>query len=632
MTTIKILVGTLLCVLTSPFLHSMAQSRTLSNYIELKSFFLEGAAICLDKKSDPKHFIGLVRHLKGDAVAQALGVDSQILTTYFNADAVVELLELCTKEGKHERKADALIRSCKLDVFEREFGSVHIKKAIKQVAKLCFFSGTEDEKKELLGKCKESVELLQQEGSEKLKGLVRLEKIQKLIDEAIAGTPFEWDELISALVIENFTVSPYFHLGNSLHLIKCLLQKESLTPMILINSIRWDTFLLALPELCGLGERLLTGLFDKELLEEQLKRFQNNQPLDPLALRNTIKPEALQRLHINPESVDDYIDFAKVASGLAKLRNNLPAPELREVCNFERIKEQTGLDIQAFFNRDVPEQVKLCQLDSLTQVLTNREFLRNCKLVLLGATSTAVLWLLCHEVSHEWMEVFEPTQWYTAWPACMLLVYLFYRTAHSLDNLPTQKVVSTNLALIKAGYMIKKQLGSLPTTHQTVLESVPQDNPAYESIKQFLFLITPDQLLTLSHPCCILMLFENPSTFITKQEDFIECICSTDPGNIQKRVAVIVGILEAQSPYNTLPHAQSFTEFKNLLGIMPTVYDKLPHKKVMKLAKYRPHLLNRYPEFLQEAAKVKIGTDSLILIFMKALTQAHKREHQNFIS
>lgn len=628
----KILVGTLLCVLTSPLLHGMAHSLSLGNYIELRSFFLEGAAICLDKKSDPKHFIRLMRHLKGEAVAQALGVDIQTLRTYFNADAIVELLELCAKEGRLESKADALIRSCNLDTFEQACGTVHIKKAIKQAAKLCFFSGTDDEKKELLGKFKETVELLQQEGSEKLTRLIRLEKIHKLIEDALADKPFEWNEFIAALVVGNFTLSPYFHLGNVLHVIKSLLKEEPLTPMTLINAVGWDTFLLGLPHLCGLGERLVEGLFDKDLLEEQLKRFQNNQPLDPHALRNTLRADALQRLHIQPESLDDCIDFTKVARGLTKLRNNLPAPELREACNFERIKEQTGIDIQAFFNRDVPEQVQHYQLDGLVHTLTNREFLRNGKLVVLGATSTALMWILGHEASHEWMEVFEPTHWYTAWPCCLLLIYLLYRTMHSLDTLPTQRVISTNLALIKAGYMLKKQLGTLPTTHQTVLESIPQDTPGYESIKQFLSLITPEQLQILSHPCCILMLFENPSTFITKQEDFIDRICSTDPEHIKNRVTYIVRLLETQNPYNTLPHAQSFTEFKDLLKIMPAAYRELPHKKVMKLAQYRPHLLMRYRKFLEEAAKVKVGNDNLLLLLMKALAQAHTREHHNFTS
>ena len=602
----------------------MDEKLSLHNYVELNSFLLEAAALSLDKQADHRRYIRLGKHVKLPALAETLTIKPEVLSKFFNRESVVDFLELSTQEGKFEQKAATLLGCFNIPALEQEFGSSHLKKALKQFTKLYFFTGDEEDKKKILHSLKRALKKLQEEGSEKLKKAVDLEKLQELIDTALEGQPFAWSKIPLALSIEGLTLTPYLHLGNALQCISQVVNKEAPNSLTLLNAIRWDTLLMKLPQLCGADERLISGLFDKKLLEDQLARLQNNLPLNPAALRNTIKKEALDKLGISHETLDEYIDFSKLATGLPKLRKNMPAPELREAINVKLIEEKTGLEVSCLFNPAVPEVVRADKFDNVVQNLSNRQIFEKSKIAVIACTATIFLWLIGHKMCHSCMEVLEPQEWYTWWPFCVALLYISYITMRSLDNPAPLKVGGANVALLKAVHVVKKISDMLPTTHENIIACVPHDYPARESIKEFLSLITPEQLQILSHPYCILTLFEDPRAFITKQEKFINALCRQDPERAAGVISYISRLLEAYSPFERLPHADSFKSFKELLT--EEMIQELPHKDFLAIAQYRPHLLSRYVSFLKKVSRWRIAGDSLINVYYEVLELAQPQE------
>ncbi len=161
--------------------------------------------------------------------------------------------------------------------------------------------------------------------------------------------------------------------------------------------------------------------------------------------------------------------------------------------------------------------------------------------------------------------------------------------------------------------LFKRRIREALLTQKT---SDPEHQACYE---EFIDLLTDAHLGALPNPLELLNLFNKPRNFVANQCRFIECICSDDRGQVKPRVKIICDLLEGVKACDTLAHTKEFDEFLRLLD--HDLLEQLP-PKLIKIARYCPHILQTQTKFLTSVSKKMIDNGSILWHYYAALMNA----------
>ncbi len=598
-------------------------AETLKACVDFKDLWFEVGAFLYKGKLHRKGFLKCFNKAK---ISELFSGTPEKFESLVDTTHVVEFFRLVLEKSYDDesrtKKARALKNSFHMDAWEDELECENLGPVLTNLTQVIYFSGTDAEKKTLLGKLKRSIaRIAPEDGAQerKIDTFFDLPALARIVDDLLADQAVSEEHIVRVIkadtLLENIsghtkTVCSYIHLRNFLTFMVTLIRADQAQKdpsfSALLNCLRWDAFFINLPELLGHSPAILPSLFSIPELKAQITLLQEGTELTAEGLRTIINTQALQSFRITPEMVEEYVNFELLARGLNALRRGEQSEELKQAFNIPSLEALLGKDISSAINSDLPEAAQYKRLSELRDYLTKSTWL-----LPLFTCGTGILWLgtmvLCEG------------KWYSAVPLA-IGVAAYNGLTYGQKKKPLSIPIGNWIA-VKAHRFFAKLLPLKETLKNELLELAPTHPEHEQNYRLIVSLLTEEHLQTLPHSLQLLNLFEKPRTFVAKHPKFINSICTLDNENALACLTIIRDLLEQVVPLENLPHKKAIETFFDLCN--PETLIELPHTGLIMIVLYCPHVLERQQEFLQKAETLVTDNNRPITwYYHEALKQA----------
>lgn len=609
-------------------------SEALSACVDFKDLMFELGAILYKRKLDKKGLSHLASCFHKDKIAELFACPpdtfERLIDTKNLSDYCTLILEKSYDAEASSKKARALRKSFPIDAWEEELECEDLGPVLTHLTKLIYFTGTPQEKKELLKKLKRAVShLLPEEGAElrKVDAYFDLKALIKIIEDLLADKDISEEALVSVIKTDHLLKNipddrallfNYMHLKNFFIFLMTLIRadqaQEDPSLPALLSCIRWDSFFISLPEFLGKSPHALTTFFSRDALKQQITLLQEGTELTAKGLKTILNKEALESI-LPPDALEKLINFENLAKGLNALRRGEQAQELKDIFNFPALESVIGKELVEAFRADLPESVQQKKFSEFIEHCTQPKYLG-----IVGSAAT-LLWLAGHAFCHTCMEALEPQ----GIPAALLFtgaVGAVYAGSQFIEKKKPLSVVLFNTIAVKVHRALANLLPYTSPSKEELLEHLPADAQLRPMYTTFVNLLNEDQLALLTKPIELTKLFDQPRTFITTNSRFIEGLCDDENEHAKEHLRIVRKLLEGVIPFEQLKHKKAIETFFD--NLTPDTIGLLPHKDFIKVARYCPHMLHKQTVFLQRAATFILGNKPVIWYFYEALNQAEE--------
>lgn len=611
-----------------------SQGQALLACIEFKDLILEVGTLLYKGKLDQRALSRIAACFHKDTIAGLFAEDVATFGRYVDTESLSDFCTLML-EGRYDtrardKKARTLRKCFNIETLEEEFQCEGLRPVLDYTAKLIYFSGTQEEKRELIRKLKRAVTKLHREQkSNILDRYFDFDALQQVLDDLLNDdAAISQEQLLSILKSDAMREIPHEEqslrtyvlprncLTFLMQLIGADLKEESLPWTSLLSCIRWDALCITIPERLGHTQGTLRNFFSVEQLKEQITLLQEGTALTADGLRSIIRFDAFEMALISEEQIESCINFEHLAQALNALRRGEQSHNLAEVFNFPRIEELIGVDLQSATNSDLPEGVqrqKYAQaLDHITRL--------NPGLIAVILGGPTLLWLVGHGLCHPCMEFFEPQQLTSVGILFIIISTVLYKGGELYQAKKPLSTIIANAVTVKAHRAIAQLLPGAYPKRQELLTHKPTNPALNEPYTMFIGLLTDEHLAMLTKPIDLVNLFEKPRTFVTKKSNFIEGLCTLDKDRALERIRIVAQLLESVVPVERLPHVESIDTFFD--NLPPDTLGLLPHPGILVIARYCPHTIQNKAEFLRKASSYILGDKPVIWYFHDALYKA----------
>jgi hypothetical protein len=611
-----------------------SQGQALLACIEFKDLILEIGTLLYKRKLDQRGLSRLTACFHKDTIAGLFAEDVATFGRYVDTESLSDFCTLML-EGHYdsrarEKKARTLRKCFNIDTLEEEFQCEGLRPVLDYSTKLIYFSGTQEEKRELIRKLKRAVTKLHRDQKQDLLDrYFNFDAIHEVLDGLLNNDiNISQEQLLSILKSDSINAIPQENRSLRAYVLphKCLtflieligadLREESLPWTSLVSCVRWDALCITIPECLGHTQSTLRNFFSVQHLKEQITLLQEGKELTADGLRSVIRFDAFEMALINEEQIEACINFEHLAQALNALRRGEQSHSLAEVCNFPRIEDMVGVDLQSAMNADLPEGVQRQKYAQAVDHITTLN--PGLIAVILGAPT--LLWLIGHGLCHPCMELFEPHQLSSAGILLFIIGAALYKGVELYHAKKPMSTLIGNAVSVKAHRAAAQLLPRAFPKSKELLNYKPTNPELHEPYTVFIGLLTDEHLATLTKPIDLVNLFEKPRTFVTKNSTFMEGLCTLDIERTLERIRIIAQLLESVVPVERLPHTESIDTFFD--NLHPDTLKLLPHPGIVVIARYCPHILQNKAEFLRKASSYILGDRPVVWYFHDALYKA----------
>lgn len=646
---------------------AMPWSKTLQKYLHTKPLLLQLAALFADDGAaddeegpqlDRRAVMKLCLHAKIDALLELLAFDPAIVKKYINLKTLKNYFTHCTEENSNNKlKVHALKKSFKQNLWSDVFRCEELGKAVHLIIDLFYYTGTDEEKQEMLGELKKTLATVKevaaaQDKHQPLNSYLNIDEIISIVDDALEKKHIEPARLARALNGEALVrhvperVAPLRDSCSpnnllSLVAVALLLDKpsEKLTLFELLSCFKLDELVCSMPKALGLADNALELLFDVPHLKKALQKFQEGTELNAQDLKLAINKAALEEFSISVDTVAQWFDFETMADRLNKWRRGeLEKGNGKGQNNaLKELGDAFGIDLAGAINPRIPEAIQQQKIEQIIERATSPTWSMRLAYGLPFFAAAYVTHYAGHALCHSCMEVFEPQRWWTAglMTAASLMVALkgselcegLFANPSSLKKLVVNGAVSMGLTKLTR---IADRWQRSATEGETLCKDIPQGHPREALFKAFCGSLTHDhfQKLGLVEHEAVLQLLDNPQGFITNKahEDFIIGLCTIAPERADERIEALLGILRSAQDAERLPHYESYSLFKNFLAAgvgIKKPESTLANRRLLELGLYCPRLLLTQHDFLRAIQYYNIAHKNLMALLLTAIQAAN---------
>ncbi len=572
----------------------------LGSFVNVQSLGIKLAKIGLakDKTVTARDILKLYKHLEWDAVLALFDLDQQTIDTYFDTAKLKRFMKYLNDDDALELKAAVLPKCFKIPAWEQALECTNLQPALKNLCKLHYFTGTQEEKHALIRLLKQDITNLRPAnavGTLTYENYFNVPALQALLDQMLEGKKVTQAEILRTLYLQKIinTLSPNndlhktFHMGHLIPFALSLLMSESQEglPTELVFCLRWDTLVDHLPTLLGWSQEELERVVHCPNLKKLLQEFQAGKGLTQPLVRSVVQDSALSTCGVERD-IEDYVDFGKLTEGLNKLRKGSLHESLTDAIKLKELGELLGIDLETAFDTSVPEEVQKHALAELFDLITHEGLFNKIKEG--GRNVLAILPLL-------WLTYNYP---YQTGSLCAAAVGLYYYTNVLIPSERSMIVMVNSMAA--HGTRLLKNFVEEDSPVEKLLAKVP-NHPQKEALAEFLALCQ-EHLNKIEKPIAIFSIFDANEvyTFICTNERFINYLCSGDFERADKRLTMVYEQLRRAHDPKELPHAEAYQQFSEEInsledGEFTQLMQALPHQSLLLLGEFRPQLLwNQY--------------------------------------